>query len=237
MICLADNTLPLEYVSGNDPVSGRLLAWWAAYAHTNFAQFYKTENNGCIAMMDAQAIVCAPPTDSEEICAFLQMQPTLDKVFTTIPAVLSGKVIHFTAMQASHTPCKVELNAPRLQELYAFLQPYFEDLPPFEPWYLDVSYRTRHGLCRQTSITENGRIVSSAMTVAEWGNGALIGAVATDPAFRSRGLAGRCVNALTASLQAEGKSVWICPYNEPAHRLYQSLGFVDNGTVTVLERM
>lgn len=237
MIRLMENELPRGFVSGNDVVSGRLSAWWEAYSRTKFAQFFETEHGGCIGMMDTQAIVCAPQEDGEEIGAFLQMQPTVGKVYTTLPDIMSGKVTRFTAMSATHTPNVCGLNSPALQELYTFLKSYFDDLPPFEPWYLDVSYRTRHGLCRQTVIKEDGGIASAAMTVAEWGNGALIGGVATDPAFRCCGYAGQCVNALTAALQKEGKTVWICPYNESAHRLYLSLGFVDRGTVTVIERM
>ncbi len=237
MIRLINHSLPTNFVSGNEPVSGRLLAWWKAYADTDFARFYVTENGGCIGMMDAQAIVCAPPEDREEIGAFLKMQPFLSRVYTTIPNVIGGKAISFTAMRAEHTPSNTALTAPSLQELYAFLQPYFADLPPFEPWYLDVSYRTRHGLCRQTVVQEDDQIVSSAMTVAEWGSGALLGGVATHPNFRRRGYAALCVNTLTAALQNEGKAVWICPYNEAAHRLYQSLGFRDSGTVTAIERM
>ncbi len=235
MIRLIETDLP-PFVRGNEPVSGRLLAWWEAYHGTPLARFFETEGGGGIGILDSQAVVCAPPSDIEEIRAFLAIQPELRTVYTTIPSIADGKQKNFTAMRANHTPENNHLSSTRLQELYEFLNAYFADLPPFEAWYLDVSYRTRHGLCRQSVIQLDGTIVSSAMTVAEWSGGALIGGVATHPHYRRLGYAGQCVNALTADLRQEGKTVWICPYNEPAHRLYQSLGFVDQGTVTLIER-
>ncbi len=235
MITLVTDQVP-SFLNGNDPVSGRLLAWWEAYRNTDIARFYKTEHNGGIAIMDSQSVVCAPAEDTEEIRAFFTMQPTVDTVYSTIPNVIDGEITVFTAMQADFTADKKMLSAVPLTSLYDFLNTYFGQMPPFEPWYLDVSYRTRHGLCRHTAVQIGESIASSAMTVAEWSNGALIGGVATATEHRRKGLAGQCVTALVGSLQSMQKTVWICPYNETAHRLYRELGFVDSGTVTVIER-
>lgn len=236
MISLIDKELPSS-ITGNDPVSGRLLAWWEAYRGTTIARFYQTHNGGCIAMLDAQAISCVSEKDAEETAAFLKIQSEIRSVYTTVPLSLSGKVKHFTAMVAPNVTKRENLETVGLQILYTFLQPFFDDLPPFEAWYMDTSYRTRHGLCRHGVITDNGNIVSSAMTVAEWQSGALLGGVATAPDHRCLGYAGRCVLSLTSSLQVMGKTVWICPYNPPAQRLYESLGFQKHSTVTLIERM
>ena len=234
MISLIEQQLP--NISGDEPTAGRLLAWWNAYRDTNIARFYKTEHDGCIAVLDAQAIVCAPKEDGEEITTFFEWQQDVRSIYTTIPLDVDGKVKDFTAMLA---PTVGEANEPlsvSLQALYTFLQLFFEDLPPFEPWYLDTSYRTRHNLCRHTAIVKDGYIVSTAMTVAEWDGGALLGGVATSEAHRRRGYAAQCVLSLTFALQKMGKRVWICPYNQPAEQLYASLGFENKGTVTVIER-
>ncbi len=235
MISLIERELPCG-IMGEEPVSGRLLSWWEAYHDTTIARFYQTQNGGCIAILDTQAIVCIPKEDRKEVAAFFDLQPDVHAVYTTEPACCSGKIKHFTAMIAPKITEAETLGTVSLRDLYPFLHPFFDDLPPFEAWYLDVSYRTRHGLCRHAAITDNGRIASSAMTVAEWKNGALLGGVATAPAYRRRGYAGRCVLSLTAALQARGKTVWICPYNLTARRLYESLGFREHATVTVIER-
>ena len=236
MIALVHDRLP-SFVSGNEPLSGRLMAWWEAYRDTDFAHFSRTERDGCLALLDAQAIVCAPPEDAEEIAAFLQLQPQVRSVYTNLPAVITGRVRCFTAMRADFAAQAIAFDEVKLPSLYEFLSGYFDDLPPFEAWYLDVAYRTRHALCRQAVICDGERIASSAMTVAEWQGGALIGGVATAPEHRRKGLAGRCVSGLAGVLQTMGKTVWICPYNEAAHRLYRELGFTDQGSVTVIERM
>ena len=235
MISLIDRELP-SGLSGGEPVSGRLLSWWEAYRDTPIARFYQTEHGGCIAVMDTQGVACVPAEDTEEVAAFFELQPEIRSVYTTDPACCAGKAKHFTAMLAPNVTEAEMLETVSLRELYPFLQPFFDDLPPFEAWYLDVSYRTRHKLCRHAAITDNGAIASSAMTVAEWQNGALLGGVAIAPDYRRRGYAGRCVLSLTAALQRKGKTVWICPYNPPAQRLYEALGFRAHSTVTVIER-
>jgi ribosomal protein S18 acetylase RimI-like enzyme len=235
MISLIDRNLP-NGIIGDEPTSGRLLSWWEAYRDTPIARFYQTEHGGAIAVMDTQAVVCVPAEDTEEVSAFLSLQPEICSIYTSDPTCCIGKVKHFTAMMAPNITDAEKLETVSLRDLHPFLQPFFDDLPPFEAWYLDVSYRTRHDLCRHAAITDNGVIASSAMTVAEWQNGALLGGVATAPAYRRRGYAGRCVLSLTAALQQRGKTVWICPYNLPAQRLYESLGFRERATVTVIER-
>lgn len=236
MITLADRRMP-SFVTGDEPVSGRLLCCWNAYGKTGIARFYKTEHEGCIAVMDMQAVVCVPPEDREEVAAFLQLQLEIRTVYTTLPHIIDGKETHFTAMKAPVLTQEQPLQTASLRDLYPFLQPFFKDLPPFEAWYLDTSYRTRHGLCHTAVITKNDTIISSAMTVAEWKGGALIGGVATHPDHRRQGHAARLVTDLTATLQKSGKTVWICPYNPPAQRLYRSLGFYESATVIAIERI
>lgn len=236
MILLIDKDLPVDII-GNEPVSGRLLSWWDAYHGTTIARFYRTENGGCIGVLDTQAVACVPNEDAEEVASFFEWQPEICSVYTTTLSCCAGKATHFAAMMAPTVEKSEILECVDLRGLYTFLQPFFADLPPFEAWYLDVSYRMRHGLCRHAAITDNEQIASSAMTVAEWNGGALLGGVATAPAYRHHGYAGRCVLSLTAALQEMGKTVWICPYNPPARRLYESLGFREQSTVTVIERM
>ncbi len=236
MISLVDGVLP-SAITGQDPIAGRLLSWWEAYRDTGIARFYRTEHDGCIALLDTQAVAYIPVEDADEAASFFEWQPQIRSVCTNVPSCFVGKISEFTAMIAPQLAKPEDLETVELQRLYTFLRPFFIDLPPFESWYLDVSYRTRHGLCRHTVITDNGQIVASAMTTAEWNGGALLGGVATHPDFRRRGFAGCLVASLTACLQEMGKTVWICPYNRPAQRLYESLGFRQAGTVTVIERM
>lgn len=95
-----------------------------------------------------------------------------------------------------------------LREIYPILQTGFgETLPAFDAWYADVSHRMRHGVCRAAVVREMGRPVACAMTVAQARDGAVLGAVATLPDYRSRGYASACVTTLAAVLQGEGRRI------------------------------
>ena len=85
-------------------------------------------------------------------------------------------------------------------------------------------------MCRIAGVTEQGKTVSCAMTVAETETVWMIGAVATHPACRGRGYASAVVRSLVASGQAAGKRVLISPKNEAARSLYERLGFAVCGT-------
>lgn len=113
----------------------------------------------------------------------------------------------------------------------------WETLPAFDAWYADVSHRMRHGVCRAAVVREMGRArVACAMTVAQARDGAVLGAVATLPDYRSRGYASACVTTLAAVLQGEGRRIDICPKNEGARRLYERLGFSFCGSWGELRR-
>lgn len=229
---LAGDTLPLY----------RIRALWECYGAAPFLRFYAGDNGSAVAVLDGQAIVYATEAEREELSLFVSMQPDItsllaDEDTAEMAAAQWGtavKTVPVMRCEVSHQAEQLARLSPR--ELYAFLEPNFPGLPPFEGWYLDVCYRERHGFCRNVAVCEDGVPVSAAMTTAEWSGGALIGGVATAPEYRRRGLAGRCVGALTAALQQEERQVYICPKNEGAQRVYTALGFTVCGSVALTER-
>lgn len=216
-----------------DILSGYLAGYGEAYGTDQpFLQFYSDENGSQLAIMDGVAIVRCGENAYEEIAAFLSLQPQVRYIRTDCQMAAFLKREWGTAYEVRPVMrCTVSLESggdtvplsPR--EIYPLLSRIFADFPSFEPWYLDVSYRERHGFCRNRAVVKDGAAVASAMTVAEWQGGAVIGAVATDPNHRGNGYASRCVTALTRQLQQQNKQVYICPKNEYAKRLYERLGF------------
>lgn len=174
----------------------------------------------------------------KEINEFLLMQPDIQKVHTTVEIGKhifeygNWKMITGTVMK-SDTVSEMPSNnicmlTPR--EVYPILSNCFKnDLPPFSPWYVDVSHRIRHGFCRIKGIWESGKPVACVMTTAECDGAAIIGAVATLPESRGRGYASGLVSSLTSELHLEGRSVYLLPKNEAAHKLYSAIGFYDCG--------
>ncbi len=77
-------------------------------------------------------------------------------------------------------------------------------------------------------IVERGKVVSAAQCSAETTDHAMLGGVATVPQKRGKGYAAACVGALCTHLFDKGKRrvcLFYLATNQPAIRLYQSLGF------------
>lgn len=220
----------------------RVRALWECYGAVPFLRFYVGEAGSAVAVMDGQAIVHTASSEREEVALFLGMQPDIRSLLTdratavAVAAQWEMTVTEYPVMRCDKPQTVFVTETLRPRELYAFLQPLFPHLPPFEVWYPDVCYRQRHGRCRVAALRVGGKPASCAMTVAEWHGGALIGGVATAPEYRRQGLAARCVGALAATLQQEGRQVYICPKNEGAQRLYATLGFTVCDSVAVTER-
>ncbi len=228
----ADKTLPLC----------RIRALWECYGAVPFLRFYEGENGSAAAVLDGQAIAYATEAEREEMALFVAMQPDITSLLAdvatakAVAAQWGSTVAEFPVMRCDTPQTAEPLSGVSPRTLYAFLEPIFPGLPPFEGWYLDVCYRERHGFCRNFTVQDGNAVVSSAMTTAEWQGGALIGGVATALSHRRQGLAGRCVSTLAAQLQSEGRQVYICPKNEGAQRLYAALGFTVCGSVALTER-
>ena len=75
---------------------------------------------------------------------------------------------------------------------------------PSHAWYADVSTVCGTASAVPQWLGEMGRPVACAMTVAQARDGAVLGAVATLPDYRSRGYASACVTTLAAVLQGRG---------------------------------
>lgn len=238
MITLVENNLPA--IDPSRTLSGRLLSWWEAYGkHSQIAQFYKDEYGSCAVLVDGQAVlICNTNASRKEFVSFFALQQNIKSIYTDIATAefFNLPFSHVEVMRCEKTIPLQPLIPSSPHEIYAVLSAVFENFLAFEPWYLDVSYRMRHGLCHQTSVRKDDTLVSSAMTVAEWENGVLLGSVATLPEYRRNGYAAQCVLTLAAFCQQQGKTVYISPQNKEAKRLYTTLGFKDFETVALIER-
>ena len=113
--------------------------------------------------------------DFEEIAVFFAMHPEIVNVRTS--RIAAGEIAKSGVWQAEYGSVmttganteqptkKPEPLFPR--EVYPVLKACFEDMPEFEAWYADVSYRIRHGFCRIAGFRHEGVPVSCAMTTSE----------------------------------------------------------------------
>ncbi|MGI6264131.1 MAG: GNAT family N-acetyltransferase [Acutalibacteraceae bacterium] len=216
--------------------SVKLAGWHAAYGDDErIVRFWITEHGGTLGQMGDTLLADLPGKDHEEAAAFAAMQPVTrlrsDPAFVRAVSALrpgqtqSGTVTRL--MDGVADPPQTD--TPSLTATFDLLKAVFDDLPQWDDWYVDMSHRLRHGCGRIAGITGEDGLLAVAMTTAECESAALIGGVATRPDQRGRGYARRCVSALAAALQQEGKAVWLSPKNDYAKALYRHWGFVPVG--------
>lgn len=236
----------LTGLAAADEAAVRIDGLFRAYGEkTAFLRFYAAEQGALLAVMENTATVAVPPgvtANSEELGLFFAAQPDIVRVRST--AAVAQQLTGFSryrsgAVLEAATGLRPVSNTQPLspRQLYSVLAAAFgRAAPAFEGWYVDVSHRMRHGCCRSAGVTVDGQPVACALTVAETDTAAVIGGVATRPAYRQRGYAHACVAALTAALQAEHKRVLIAPQDEKLQALYAGWGFVPAGTWSEWER-
>ena len=111
-------------------------------------------------------------------------------------------------------PCETETDTP-LEEFYSILKTGFNI--EFEPWYLDMSHRIRHG------VTRTKRLGGSVLVIQhDLFGSALISQVATAPEYRGNGGASRLISAVCAEL-SESEVFVIC--EEELREFYEKNGF------------
>lgn len=217
----------------------RIRCLWDAYGpDTAFLRFYTDGVGGWLSVMDGVGVFHAPSAPTEEWASFIRFYAGLRYVHgneESIPLfsqsdngqLKTGTVLRFDATAPSLIDTQISPTV-RLDSAYTLLADCFDQIAPFDTWYVDISHRIRHDFCHIAAIQEANAPVSFACTVAETKKNAILGQVATAPASRRKGYAGRCVLDLVRRLQ--GKYLYILPAHEAAEKLYKSLGFVPCGT-------
>lgn len=208
-----------------------------------FIQFFTDERGGFLSVMDGVGVLYTPRL-TDEWQLFLGMNPDIRSLHcpgTVGYALLKtklwqgrvGDVMEYVGniQEKSEDICVT----PYLPDVYSLLEQHFPGMAPLAYWYPDASHRIRHGCCHIGCVIRDGKVVSTAMTVAETPTEAIIGQVATDPNFRKRGFARKCVESTIA--QCKGKSLYILPLHEIAAELYQKLGFAVCGTWAELHKL
>lgn len=121
--------------------------------------------------------------------------------------------------------CGIESD-PSLDNVYTILKTAFDI--EYEPWYLDMSHRVRHGVSGFRML--NGSVLAVQHNI----NGeALLSQVATIPEMRGKGTARRLISAVCAELSSSSIFV-IC--EDKLLEFYRKLGFRRTGGASTLFR-
>ncbi|HHU85154.1 MAG TPA: GNAT family N-acetyltransferase [Clostridiales bacterium] len=105
---------------------------------------------------------------------------------------------------------------------------YETEKADFSSWYVDISHRLRHNLCRCFSIDIENKPVSVAVTNTETPKNSVISGVATLSEYRRKGYASDVVLTITDDILKGRKSAYLC-CNYDLIKFYERLGFVKTG--------
>lgn len=241
MIRAVESASALEGFCGN-AFACRVRATANAYGFSQpFARFWTQEDKAALCALDDTAILDARPgADFGELAAFLSAAGARTLLCSAeaalalpFPAV-SGEVMTLTA-PVPPMETGVEWN-PSPRELHPLLcaceTPYFTP-PPFEPFYLDVSHRTRHGAAVSVAIRAGDTLAGCAVCCAKTDDAAVLSAVAVRPQYRRQGLGARVVRALASALPR--RTLYLFRAAGENEAFYRSLGFVRSGGFSELD--
>lgn len=122
--------------------------------------------------------------------------------------------------------------SPDIKSLYSGMKQEFE-LPSFEDFYTDIFYRRRQNGVHFCFTDEEGFVISSAMTVAESENSAIIGGVFTRDEHRKKGLGLKNVKGLCEILDKE--NIYVMIRDPHLCEFYARAGFERSGIWTETE--
>lgn len=217
----------------------RILAAASAYGLAEpFAQFWAQGSSAAICKLDDTVILAADEAaDFGELAEFIRMTGAARLLCSgeaadhlDFPVSVRGEIMAFQNVNQHPLPPGAEVN-PGVREIHALLcaceTPHFQ-APEFEPFYLDLSHRVRHGAALAVGIRRNGEMAACAVCTAKTEGLAVVSAVAVKPELRHKGLGHAVLGALLSQLPQ--KSVFIFRAQGENEAFYRSFGFLPAGT-------
>lgn len=179
----------------------KIRALFNAYgAKYDFCRFYR-QSDSYISVLDRSFVICEDANaDYDELANFLCMQGFTD-VFCSDTA---GKALSdrlgcgfnkVNLMKFCGNSPSVQFNdTPALSDVYKIISEGFDI--EFEPWYLDMSHRVRHGISKCCVLDGKAALVIQHDLNGE----ALLSQVASLKAHRGEGMAKKLVSSVAANL-------------------------------------
>lgn len=214
-------------------LGARILSGVRMYGKYPFADAWVQEQDGvttaAIFRLDAALTVLANGSpDWAELQGFVRMglgQTLLSEPHILGQLGLSGPCGNILTLTRTPVPIEPSGPPPRFQDVHQLLEQCRDEtfaVPEWEPFYLDLSHRFRHGGAHLAALSDHGQVTACAMTVAETPDFAVLGAVAVHPQKRRQGLGQQVVRRLLRHLPQPHIAVLCTPSNGG---FYENLGF------------
>lgn len=211
----------------------KIRALYQAYGlDYRFCRFYR-QSDSYISVLDRSFVICeGANADYDELSDFLCMQGFADVFCSDIAGkALSDRLgCGFNLVNlmkfCGGPPSSGFEDEPSLSDVYKIISDGFDI--EFEPWYLDMSHRVRHGISKCCML--NGK---AALVIQHDINGeALLSQVASLRAHRGEGLAKKLVTSVASSL-APSEVYVVC--EDSLVGFYEKCGFVKAGRKCVIK--
>ena len=226
-------------INATDPFFTRILSLYESYGEgLDFVAFWAQEIEGKITAAisrfeDKFSLWLTEGSDLDEIAAFIRFQGAGSCLYNAafsvdfpadLPAV-SGHVLEYVG---DDYISDIEIYEPDFKALYALIKacesPIFI-VPEYLLFLSDVTHRNNRGKLHLLATAVDGDLASSVMTVSETKSAVILGAVATHPDYRRRGLSRELVRTLATRLRGEGRRVFVLSASDANTRFYQHSGF------------
>lgn len=201
----------------------------------DFVKFWKqTDDDGkiisAVSRIDGDATLTSTGENAEEIHAFLRIVGFCTVQCEKRIAELMGAKSSLEGYVVEYIKNKNEIkeiqadNIFRPKEIYDIIKSAkLVGVGDYLPWLSDTTFRINRGVTSDLSAVEDGKTVACAMKLFSTETAVLLGAVATRPEYRGRGLAGALVTRLAES--ENNKRVELLCKHDSIVEFYKSIGF------------
>ena len=223
-----------------DVFGTRILAYFNTYS-TKFpflSVWYQQNGSGKItafisSMEGTGTLTAADDADYEELSAFIDMLPlkSLQSQRAVFNKLKRKEKLHGNVVRYVDSSCKEKkyeiIRNPQLSDVYAIINAAgLLGTGNYLEWLSDTTSRVNAGTALAAGIYSKGKLVSCAMKLFITPDAVLLGAVATDPAERGKGMAGEIVHTLAEECAAQNKRTELLCANGSITEFYKSTGFI-----------
>ncbi len=215
-------------ICGRSAIGCKIAGLVVAYGFDKgFTTFWMEEGGrAAYAMFDGLMLLAGTPSDPQEAADFLLMSGA-GKVLCTVRAseelgldiVKTGDILK-KVLPGSPAIAKEE--PPSVREIFSLLHScgMADD---FEPFYMDLSHRLRHGTAMAFSEEQGGELIGAALVSAITGSSAILSAIAVREDRRREGIGSALVKKAEESLG--GKTVYLFREKNACADFYRKLGY------------
>lgn len=233
MIKIVTDKNQLDFL-GDTPFGCKIASALSAYGLECKSVMFWVQN-GCksaVAKIDGNMLIEDNDAQDEELAGFINMVGAQniscsksEAIKLGLPISSAGEIMAYKNKISLTQNIKAVIN-PSIRKIYSLLCKCKTKsfVPPeFEPFYLDMSHRTRHKAALSAGIEDRGKLIACAVCTAVSKHSAVISAVSCLPEYRRKGFASSAVSSLISLLHKD--IIYIFRAENENENFYRSMGF------------